>query len=329
MNSEKKSANYFRSVRFSVTLHTKTSAHARRTRHSGVHNRLSATALRRHHRILRRRTPRPPLPHPATPLQLLTTPHEKAGLLGETLADDVAMLPFTRELAALSARAFMTDILRSRFNVRVLVIGYDHRFGHGRAEGFDDYVRIGHEIGMEVVQARELDGGQHVSSSSIRRALQEGRVEDAAAMLGRPYTLGGTVVPGHHVGTALGFPTANLRPDDPDKLVPMNGAYGVEVCIGTGRVVQGMLNIGTRPTLDNGTDRSIEVHLFDFHEDIYEQHMEIHFLRFIRNEKKFATVDELQKQLQHDERACRQLISNYYLTIMLRKLQKRWTTYGL
>lgn len=241
---------------------------------------------------------------PDVPLQLLTTPHEKAQLLGETGVDDVAMLPFTRELAALSAREFMTDILRTRFNVRVLVIGYDHRFGHNRAEGFEDYVKIGCEIGMEVVQARELDCGQHVSSSAIRRALAEGRVEDAAAMLGRPYSLGGTVVRGHHVGTDLGFPTANLRLDDPDKLVPMNGAYGVEVCIGTGRVVQGMLNIGTRPTLDNGTDRSIEVHLFDFHEDIYEQHMEIHFIRFIRNEKKFDTVAELQKQLQADKDFC-------------------------
>lgn len=241
---------------------------------------------------------------PDVPLQLLTTPHEKAQLLGETGVDDVAMLPFTRELAALSAREFMTDILRTRFNVRVLVIGYDHRFGHNRAEGFEDYVKIGCEIGMEVVQARELDGGQHVSSSAIRRALTEGRVEDAAAMLGRPYCLGGTVVRGHHVGTDLGFPTANLRLDDPDKLVPMNGAYGVEVCIGTGRVVQGMLNIGTRPTLDNGTDRSIEVHLFDFHEDIYEQHMEIQFIRFIRNEKKFDTVAELQKQLQADKDFC-------------------------
>ncbi len=241
---------------------------------------------------------------PDVPLQLLTTPHEKAQLLGETGVDDVAMLPFTRELAALSAREFMTDILRTRFNVRVLVIGYDHRFGHNRAEGFEDYVKIGCEIGMDVVQARELDGGQHVSSSAIRRALAEGRVEDAAAMLGRPYSLGGTVVRGHHVGTDLGFPTANLRLDDPDKLVPMNGAYGVEVCIGTGRAVQGMLNIGTRPTLDNGTDRSIEVHLFDFHEDIYEQHMEIHFIRFIRNEKKFDTVAELQKQLQADRDFC-------------------------
>ena len=236
---------------------------------------------------------------PDAPLQLLTTPHEKAGLLGETLADDVAMLPFTRELAALSARAFMTDILRSRFNVRVLVIGYDHRFGHGRAEGFDDYVRIGREIGMEVVQARELDGGQHVSSSSIRQALQEGRVEDAAAMLGRPYTLGGTVVPGHHVGTALGFPTANLRPDDPDKLIPMNGVYAVRTEQGAG-----MLNIGTRPTLDNGADRSIEVHLFDFAGDLYGQHITLRFLRFVRNEKKFDTVAELREQLQADKDFC-------------------------
>lgn len=240
---------------------------------------------------------------PEVELHLLTTTDEKMQLLRETGIDDVQMLPFTPQLAALSAREFMERVLRDRFNVRTLVIGYDHRFGHNRAEDFEDYVKIGNEIGMDVVRARELDG-IHVSSSAIRRALSEGRVEDAAAMLGRPYTLGGTVVRGHHVGTDLGFPTANLRLDDPDKLIPMNGAYAVEVCIGTGRVVQGMLNIGTRPTLDNGTDRSIEVHLFDFHEDIYEQHMEIHFLRFIRNEKKFDTVVELQKQLQADKDFC-------------------------
>ncbi|MDO4995427.1 MAG: riboflavin kinase, partial [Bacteroidales bacterium] len=154
---------------------------------------------------------------PEAELHLLTTTDEKMRLLRETGIDDVQMLPFTPQLAALSARDFMERVLRDRFNVRVLVIGYDHRFGHNRAEGFEDYVKVGCEIGMDVVQARELDGGQHVSSSAIRHALAEGRVEDAAAMLGRPYSLGGTVVRGHHVGTDLGFPTANLRLDDPDK----------------------------------------------------------------------------------------------------------------
>jgi riboflavin kinase/FMN adenylyltransferase len=241
---------------------------------------------------------------PDAPIRLLTTSHEKAQLLGDTQVDEVAMLPFTPELAALSARQFMEDVLLKQFHVRVLVIGYDHRFGHDRTEGFGDYVRIGRDIGIDVVQANELQGLGHVSSSAIRRALTEGRVEDATTMLGRPYTLGGTVVRGHHVGTTLGFPTANLRPDDPDKLIPMNGVYAVQTEQGPG-----MLNIGTRPTLDNGSDRSIEVHLFDFADDLYDQHIILRFLRFVRNEKKFATVDELQKQLQHDERACRQLIS--------------------
>ena len=243
---------------------------------------------------------------PEAELHLLTTATEKASLLAETGVDDVQMLPFTRELAALSAREFMTDVLKNRFNVRVLVIGYDHRFGKGREQGFEDYVKIGNEISMDVVQARELDGRNHVSSSSIRRALQEGRVEDAAARLGRPYTLGGNVVPGHHVGTTLGFPTANLSPDDPDKLIPMNGVYAVMTEKGAG-----MLNIGTRPTLDNGTDRSIEVHLFDFAGDLYAQHLTLSFLRFVRNEKKFDSLAELQSQLQHDERACRELLCNH------------------
>ncbi len=236
---------------------------------------------------------------PDVPLQLLTTPREKAQLLGETGVDEVAMLPFTPELAALSARQFMEKVLLKQFHVRVLVIGYDHRFGHDRTEGFGDYVRIGRDIGIDVVQARELQGLGHVSSSSIRRALAEGRVEDATTMLGRPYTLGGTVVSGHHVGTALGFPTANLRPDDPDKLIPMNGVYAVRTEQGAG-----MLNIGTRPTLDNGSDRSIEVHLVDFAGDLYGQHLHLHFLRFVRNEKKFDTVAELQEQLQADKDFC-------------------------
>lgn len=245
---------------------------------------------------------------PDVPLQLLTSAEEKTLRLRETGVDDVAMLPFTPELAALSARDFMIEVLLRRFNVRVLVIGYDHRFGHNRAEGFEDYVNIGRDIGMDVVQAAELTGGVHVSSSTIRRALAEGRIVDANAMLGYEYSLCGTVVRGFHVGTELGFPTANIRPDCTDKLIPMNGAYAVTVRI---RDVErrGMLNIGTRPTLDNGSDRSIEVHLFDFGDDIYGQSVELRFLHFIRKEKKFGSLSELQEQLQHDERACRALFS--------------------
>ena len=250
---------------------------------------------------------------PEVTMSLLTSADEKKRLLRATGIDEVAMLPFTRELSAMSARAFMEHILLQQFNVRVLVVGYDHRFGHHRSEGFDDYVKIGKKIGMEVVRALPLSGGDGggPSSSAIRRALEEGRVGDAATMLGRPYSLCGTVVSGFHVGTEIGFPTANVQPDDPDKLIPMNGAYAVEVEIGSSRVVQGMLNIGTRPTLDNGSDRSIEVHLFDFHDDLYGASIQIRFCHFIRKEKKFGSLAELQEQLQYDERACRALFHAY------------------
>lgn len=248
---------------------------------------------------------------PEAELQLLTTAAEKAALLADTGVDDVQMLPFTRELSAMTAREFMSDVLKTRFNVRVLVIGYDHRFGHNREQGFEDYVEIGNSIGMEVVKAKELTGLGHVSSSSIRQALQEGRVESARDMLGYDYCVSGAVVSGFHVGTELGFPTANIQPDNLDKLIPMNGVYAVEAKIASNRMVQGMLNIGTRPTLDNGTDRSIEVHLFDFHDDLYGASIQVRFLHFIRKEKKFDTLAELQEQLQHDERACRELFRNH------------------
>ena len=252
---------------------------------------------------------------PEVTMSLLTSADEKKRLLRATGIDEVAMLPFTRELSAMSARDFMEHVLLQQFNVRVLVIGYDHRFGHNRSEGFEDYVKIGKAIGMDVVQALPLSGGDGggLSSSAIRRSLQEGRVEDARTMLGYDYCVSGTVVRGFHVGTEIGFPTANVQPDSSDKLIPMNGVYAVEAVLSTkneGRLL-GMLNIGTRPTLDNGSDRSIEVHLFDFHDDLYGASVQVRFLHFIRKEKKFGSLAELQEQLQHDERACRELLRNH------------------
>ena len=283
--------------------------------------------------------------HPAHVLRpeafmpLLTSAEEKEQLLQATGVDEVTILPFTRELAALSARDFMEQVLLRQLNVRVLVIGYDHRFGHNRSEGFEDYVKIGREIGVDVVQALPLSWGQSeigallattgglspqrsavgfvgLSSSSIRHALQDGRVEDARTMLGYNYSISGTVVRGFHVGTEIGFPTANVQPDCADKLVPMNGVYAVEAVLRTkykeqSTKLKGMLNIGFRPTLENGSDRSIEVHLFDFHDDLYGASIQIRFCHFIRKEKKFGSLAELQEQLQHDERACRALFRDH------------------
>ena len=246
---------------------------------------------------------------------LLTTCQEKEALLQEAGADRCLMLEFTPQLARLTAREFMT-LLHSRYGVEALVIGYDHRFGHGRSEGFDDYVRYGRELGMEVCLARAycLADGTEVSSSRVRRLLQAGEVEEAACELGYRYFLSGTVVGGHRVGRTLGYPTANLQPDDPCKLVPAVGVYAVRVeWEGVPRA--GMLSIGHRPTVDNGTERSIEVHIFDFEGDLYGRRLTLTFLSRLREEQKFASLDELAAQLRLDEEAARACYaSTFHLT---------------
>ena len=255
--------------------------------------------------------------HPRQVLQsdyrpkLLTTPQEKLALLAETGIDTCILLDFTPHLASLSAREFM-EVLKNRYRIRALLIGYDHRFGHNRSEDFGDYVRYGRELGIDIRPAEafrlpDAPGGEPVSSSLIRRLLLAGDVAQAATCLGYPYFLNGTVVSGRRIGHQLGYPTANLRPDHPDKLIPANGVYAVRVET-EGRTYGGMLNIGRRPTLDNGDDRSIEVHIFDFDRDIYHEPLRLSFIRRIREERKFDSVDQLTEQLHRDATAIRTLL---------------------
>ncbi len=245
--------------------------------------------------------------------QLLSTFEEKCALLAATGADYCATLDFTMELAALSARQFMADILRDKFGVRTLVIGYDHRFGHDRVAGFADYVEYGRELGMEVVRAEPFSmGGVNVSSSVVRACLCDGEVAMAARCLGRPYALSGIVVEGFHEGHGLGYPTANLQPEDPCKLVPKGGVYAVKVRLqGRQAAFAGMLNIGTRPTLDNGDNRSIEVYLLDFSGDLYGCRLTLDFICRLRDEKKFRNKGELANQLRADEAAVRNLMCSH------------------
>lgn len=237
--------------------------------------------------------------------QLINTVSEKLDLLSKAGVDSVAVLDFDKEQSLMSACDFMKRILMDVYNVRVLLIGYDHHFGHNREEGFEDYARYGKEIGIEVVQAMPLELSDNLvpSSTSVRKALQSGDVEAANAVLGYSYFIEGTVVGGFQNGRKLGYPTANLDIDE-EKLVPATGVYFVKV----GDNHYGMLNIGTRPTLDNGDQRSIEVNIFDFHENIYSQTLRIEFLAFIRHEQKFENVEHLQQQLENDEQVCRRLI---------------------
>ena len=234
--------------------------------------------------------------------EMLTSLEEKTQLLKATGIDRCEVLHFDREMANQSAHDFMLHTLKEKLGVSILVTGYDNRFGHNRSEGFEDYVRYGKEIGIEVIKGEELtDGSNNVSSSSIRRMLKEGRIEDTTRCLGREYQLTGTVVGGEHIGRTIGFPTANIRPDDSSKLIPANGVYAVDVWSQAGDInrERAMLNIGTRPTF-NGTATTIEVHIPHFAGNLYGSTLSIAFLRKIREERKFDSPEALVEQLNKD-----------------------------
>lgn len=237
---------------------------------------------------------------------LLTTLEEKEHLLRQTGVDEITILPFTKELSLLSARDFMEQVLLRELDVRALVLGYDHAFGHGGG-AFADYVRWGQEIGIDVVRAHELESLM-VSSSKCRKRLEQGDVEAAGEMLGRAYTLGGTVVRGFHIGRELGFPTANLKPDE-EKLIPAHGAYAVWAVLSNGERRGAMLNIGNRPTIGNGEAVSIEVNIFDYDGDLYGQRLTLEFVSRLREEQRFATREELSAQLAADETSARKILN--------------------
>ena len=237
--------------------------------------------------------------------QLLTTQQEKEQEIERLGVDFLVVLPFTKEMAALSARDFMAQILKERLNVKMLQVGYDNRFGHDSTEGIDDYRRYGDELGIMVYKGIRLDfQGYHVPvcSSNIRSLIaEEGEVDTANMFLGRNYELSGKVMPGEHIGHQLGFPTANLEPDDPFKVIPASGVYGVWATVGDSqKPLPAMMNIGARPTFD-GRNRTLEVNIFDFDGDLYGQTVRISFLFRLREERKFESPEALVAQLQKDK----------------------------
>ena len=233
--------------------------------------------------------------------QLLTTIDEKAELLSQTDIDYLVVLQFDEAMASLSAQDFMHDILQQRLGVKVLVTGYDNRFGHNRTEGFDEYVKYGREMGMTVVQGDPVEVSSiRVSSSKVRRLLAEGQVELAAECLGRPYILSGRVVSGEHIGTEIGFPTANLQLADSGKLIPASGVYAVKVKLeGSTELYHGMMNIGSRPTF-GGQHQTLETHIFHFDGNIYGQQMTVLFVSRLRSEQRFDSREALMSQLESD-----------------------------
>jgi len=252
--------------------------------------------------------------HPRQVLQadyrpmLLTTLDERIELLEQTGVDKCEVLTFDKELAALSARTFMERVLRDRLHVRRLYIGYDHRFGHNRTEGFDDYVAYGRELGIAVERSDSYSpNGMKVSSSAVRALLEEGKTDEAAQCLGRPYGLHGTVTNGERIGRKLGFPTANLLTDK-EKLIPAAGVYAVKVCReGRQEMLPGMMNIGTRPTF-HGTQQTLEVHILNFNDNLYDCRLQVFFGRRLREERTFDSAEALKTQLEADAAAVRKLL---------------------
>jgi len=234
--------------------------------------------------------------------EMLSTLDSKLLLLSKTEVDNAVVLHFDRQMAALSAREFMQQVLHDHLNVKKLFVGYDHRFGHNRAETFDDYVRYGKEMGIEVVKNESFQiDGINISSSVIRSFLKEGEIEMANQCLGYPYTIIGKVVNGYHEGRKLGFPTANLDISHFGQLIPAPGVYAVKARMENTVVWKhGMMNIGTRPTF-NGKGMTLETHIFNFDGDIYDQLLLVSFVKRIRGERKFESPEELTSQLKEDE----------------------------
>lgn len=241
--------------------------------------------------------------------QVLSTLEEKEACLKELGVEEVIVLPFTHQLAALSAEAFMREILRDQLSVELLVTGYDHRFGHDRSEGFDDYVRYGQQLGIDVVRGdvAMMDDQMAVSSTVIRQLLaEEGHVEAMTYVLTRRYTLSGHVVSGEHIGHELGFPTANLEPDSQEKLIPASGAYAVWAMV-DGQRMPAMMNIGTRPTFE-GKQQTLEVHILKDVGNLYGQKMTVEFVRRLRAEQRFGSRDELVAQLENDKKITEEVL---------------------
>ena len=242
--------------------------------------------------------------------QLLSTPEEKLARLGDTGIEQCCMLHFDRSMAALSAFDFMQSVLRKRFNARVLVTGYDNRFGHNRAEGFDDYVEYGRQLGIDVVAGTPFEhNGMRISSSLIRRSLASGNIELANQALGYAYTLTAPVTRGYAEGRRMGFRTANMDMNRINKMLPAQGAYATLVRIDQdGAWLPAMTNIGIRPTFGNyGT--TVETFIMDFSGNLYGHTIEVAFCHYLRPEKPFANEAELAKQLADDEQQTRQLLT--------------------
>ncbi|MFT3740683.1 MAG: bifunctional riboflavin kinase/FAD synthetase [Breznakibacter sp.] len=243
-------------------------------------------------------------------MRFLTSLEERTLMFSRQGIDHLVILPFTKELAALTARQFIQQILISQIGMVHLVVGFDHRFGSDGHLQSPNYENYSHEYGFGVTRVDAvMANGVKASSSTIRQLLGQGRIEAANVLLGYPYTVTGRVVGGQRLGRTIGYPTANIEVGETAKLIPLDGVYACRVRV-LGRKFNGMLNIGYRPTVSKQLDfRTIEVHLLDFTDDIYSEEVSVEFVARVRNEMQFQGVEALKAQLMRDEKTIRDLLS--------------------
>jgi riboflavin kinase/FMN adenylyltransferase len=256
-------------------------------------------------------------PHPrlvldkdSSVLTFLTTMEEKIALLERARIDHLIIIEFNKAFSQISACDFIKDVLVEKIGTKHLIIGYNHHFGRRGAGDFNTVRQCAESLDFKVEQVDGLhsDGGA-VSSSSVREALLKGRLDEANKLLGYFYSVSGTVIEGRKIGRSIGFPTANIRPDDQHKLIPCKGVYAVEVNLGS-QYYCGMLSIGSNPTVNSDTEfRSIEVHILDFDKDIYGRSISVIFRKRLRDEIKFENLTKLAEQMELDKQSTIQLFS--------------------
>ena len=239
--------------------------------------------------------------HPEIQPELLNTFNERIYRLSQLEIDYCFVLEFTQSLSQLTAKEFIQKKLKEEWNVKALLIGYDHRFGKNRTEGFDDYFKYGKECGMEIVRVSELPD-YTVSSTHIRSCLLDRKIKEANRMLSYCYHLEGKVIEGNSLGNKIGFPTANLEVNDKNKIIPGNGIYAAWV-YWEQKKYAAMVYIGRRPTITANGEKRIEIHLINFSGDLYGKTLQLEFVDFLREDKQFESVEVLQKQLHSDREA--------------------------
>ncbi|WP_345953633.1 bifunctional riboflavin kinase/FAD synthetase [Mucilaginibacter sp. PAMB04168] len=242
-------------------------------------------------------------------LKLITTIQERATLLEQLGVDHLIITPFSRDFSNQTAEAYIRDILVNKIGTRKIIIGYDHRFGKDRQGGLADLQNAAPVYGFEVIEIPEQDIDHvAISSTRIRQALLKADIAQANAFLGYPFFLTGGVIRGNQIGRQLGYPTANLLIEESYKLIPADGIFAVTVQLGD-EVFKGMAYIGHRPTI-NGMTRNIEVNIFDFNRDIYNQTLRMNFLYFVRHDVKFTSLEGLKEQLAQDKIDVLKLLEN-------------------